>query len=141
MQISFKRLDPNVPVPEYKTPGAVAFDLTITEAVTLQPGERKICPTGLVICTPPGYALILAPRSSNAKKGVKMANGIGVVDQDYCGPTDQLHLALYNFGQESYTVEKYERIAQGFFVPIVKAELVEVEELQAEDRGGFGSTG
>jgi len=141
MQIKFKRLSPDVPVPEYKTAGAVAFDLSVTEGGTLAPGESRLFPTGLVVEVPVGYALILAPRSSNAKKKVKFANGIGLIDQDYHGPTDQLFLALHNFSSESYTVEKGERIGQGMFVPVLKGEFVEVDNLEAENRGGFGTTG
>lgn len=142
MEISFRRLTPDTPAPEYKTPGAVASDLAVIEEGTLAPGERKMFRTGLVVRVPEGYALILAPRSSNAKKGVQMANGIGVIDQDYCGPEDELRLFLYNIGTEPYSVEKYERIAQGMFVPITKGVFVEPENWDVErNRGGFGTTG
>lgn len=141
MQIKFKRLSSNVPMPEYKTAGAVAFDLSVTESGVLAPGESRLFPTGLVVEVPEGYALILVPRSSNAKKKVKFANGIGIIDQDYHGPTDQLFLALHNFGSESYTVEKGERIGQGMFVPVLKGEFIETEDMNTFDRGGFGTTG
>ena len=141
MQINIKRLSPDVPMPEYKTAGAVAFDLAVTEGGTLASGESRLFPTGLVVEIPVGYTLILAPRSSNAKKQVKFANGIGIIDQDYHGPTDQLFLALHNFGSAPYTVEKGERIGQGMFVPVLKAEFIEVEKIEATDRGSFGTTG
>ncbi len=140
--ISIRRLSPNVPLPEYKTPGACAFDIAIIEGGTLQPGERKIFRTGLVIQVPENHVLILAARSSNAKKGIQMANGIGIIDRDYCGPTDELHLALYNIGSEIYTMEAGERIAQGMFVPINRGRFVEPETWDSEkNRGGFGTTG
>ncbi len=141
IKVKIKRLDPNLPPLEYKTPGAVAFDLRVRKAAVLEPGETKIIPTGYVICVPEGHALILAPRSSNAKKGVNMANGIGIIDQDYCGPEDELHLALHNYGSEPYSVEKYERIGQGMIIPVVHAEFEEVDKLDAPNRGSFGSTG
>lgn len=142
MQISFKRLTPDVPLPEYKTPGAVAFDIAVTEGGTLAPGERKLFSTGLVVRIPDGHALLLAARSSNAKKGIQLANGIGIIDQDYCGPNDELRLALYNIGTEPYTIEKYERIGQGMFVPVTQATFIEPSLWETqENRGGFGTTG
>lgn len=141
IKVKIKRLDPDLPPLEYKTPGAVAFDLSVREEVTIQPGETKIIPTGYVVCVPEGHALILAPRSSNAKKGVNMANGIGIIDQDYCGPKDELHLALHNYGSGPYTVEQYERIGQGMIVPVAQVEFEETDQLDAPNRGGFGTTG
>jgi dUTP pyrophosphatase len=141
MQIQIKRLYPEVPMPEYKTAGAVAFDIAVPKGGVIQPGETKFFPTGLVIKVPNGYVLLVAPRSSNAKKQIRMGNGIGLIDQDYCGPTDELKLALHNFGTEPYTVEDGERIAQAMIVPILKGEFVETENLGAPDRGSFGTTG
>jgi dUTP pyrophosphatase len=141
MQVFIKRLSTEVPIPEYKTPGACAFDIAVSEGVTLPPGGRALLPTGLIVQVPPDYTLVLAPRSSNSKKGIRLGNGIGIIDQDYHGPSDQLFAAVHNFSNESYTIEKGERIMQGMIVPIVRAEFVEREELSASDRGGFGSTG
>lgn len=141
MKISFKRLRPDVPVPEYKTAGAVAFDIAVPKGDVLQPGETKFFPTGLVIKVPDGHVLLIAPRSSNARKQLRMGNGIGLIDQDYCGPNDELVLALNNFGSAPYTITDGERVAQAMFVPILKSEFVEVEEMETQDRGGFGTTG
>ncbi len=135
------RLSPDVPIPEYKTPGAVAFDLAVIESKPIEPGQTVFFETGLVIRVPEGHALILASRSSNAKKQISLANGIGIIDQDYCGPNDQLHLAIRNFGEKTYLVEKGERIAQGLIVPIARAEFRILEQLETSDRGGFGTTG
>ncbi|HBR80974.1 MAG: Deoxyuridine 5'-triphosphate nucleotidohydrolase Dut [Candidatus Uhrbacteria bacterium GW2011_GWE2_45_35] len=141
MQILFKRLSPDVPIPEYKTAGAVAFDIAVPKGGVIQPGETKFFSTGLVIKVPDGYVLLVAPRSSNAKKQIRMGNSIGLIDQDYCGPTDELKLALNNFGSEPYTVKDGERIAQSMIVPIAKGEFIETADLGTPDRGGFGSTG
>ena len=141
ISVDIKRLGPDVPVPEYKTAGAIAFDIAVSEQKTILPGETAFIPTGLVVCTPPGYGLILAGRSSNAKKQITLANGMAVIDQDYCGPTDQLILSVRNEGPAAYTVERGERIAQGLFVPIVRAIFQDVETLSAPDRGGYGTTG
>lgn len=135
------RLSPDTPIPEYKTAGAVAFDLAVIESKPIEPGQTVFFETGLVVCVPEGHALILASRSSNAKKQIGLANGIGVIDQDYCGPNDQLHLAIRNHGTETYIVEKGERIAQGIIIPIAKATFNVVDQLTTQDRGGFGSTG
>jgi len=141
MEIKFKRLSPDVQIPEYKTAGAVAFDLAVSESGIIEPAETKFFKTGLVMKVPEGYVLLVAPRSSNAKKQIRLGNGIGLIDQDYCGPNDELKLALHNFGQTAYTVEKGERIAQAMIVPVLKGDFVEVDEMAAVDRGGFGTTG
>lgn len=139
--VRIKRLSPDVPLPEYKTPGACAFDIAVSEGGVLGPGERRKFPTGLVVCVPEGHVLLLLPRSSNAKKGIQLANGVGVIDQDYCGPEDQLQAYLYNIGTEPYTVEPGERVIQGLIVPIAQATFQEAETLDAPSRGGFGTTG
>ena len=141
LPVRFKRLSPDVPMPEYKTQGACAFDVAVIEDGTLAPGERRAFATGLVVCVPDGHTLLLFPRSSNAKKGLQLGNGVGVIDQDYCGPNDQLYAYLYNIGSEPYTVLKGERVMQGLIVPIAKAIFEEVAELEATNRGGFGTTG
>lgn len=142
MEIAFRRLTPDVPLPEYKTPGAAAFDLAVIEDGIIAPGERKLFRTGLVVKVPSGHVLLLMPRSSNAKKGIQLANGVGVIDEDYCGPEDELRLFLFNIGSEPYFLEKGERIAQGLFVPIAKGSFTEPIDWNVEkNRGGFGTTG
>ncbi len=141
LPVHIRRLHKDVPFPEYKTGGAIAFDIAIPKGGVIPPGEAVIFETGLVIATPKGYGLILASRSSNAKKGIVLANGIGVIDQDYCGPDDQLRLSLRNMNKEPYTVEDGERLAQGIFLPIPEVVFEEVETLSAPNRGGFGTTG
>ncbi len=128
-------------MPEYKTVGACAFDIAVIEEKTLLPGERALLNTGLVVAVPPGYVLLLCSRSSGAKKGIRLANSVGVIDQDYCGPNDELKVALHNFGHEPYTVQKGERITQGVIVPVARGTFVEQTELANQNRGGFGTTG
>lgn len=141
LSVDIKRLGPDVPVPEYKTAGAIAFDIAAREGGVIAPGATAFFSTGLVVRTPPGYGLIIAGRSSNAKKQITLANGIGVIDQDYCGPEDELRLSVRNEGAEAYAVAAGERIAQGLFVPIVRAAFREVDALAAPNRGGYGTTG
>ncbi len=141
MPVDIFRIHPDAQIPEYKTEGAVAFDLAVIESKTVNPGETVFFKTGLVVCTPENHALILASRSSNSKKGIMLANSIGIIDEDYCGPEDELKLAIHNIFDKPYLVEKGERIAQGMFVPISKATFNEVTELTNKNRGGFGTTG
>jgi len=141
MEIAIRRLNPDVQLPEYKTSGACAFDLSVIESKTLAPNARELFGTGLVINVPDDHVLLLLPRSSNGKKGIRLANGTGVIDSDYCGPNDELKLMLHNIADAPYTVEAGERIAQGMFIPITRAKFVEPTEWNTTNRGGFGTTG
>ena len=140
--VKIKRLSPDAVIPEYKTSGACAFDLAPIEDKTIQPGEIVGLKTGLVICVPEGYTLLIASRSSTPKKyRLTVPQAVGVVDNDFCGPEDEMLLVLYNFGDAPVTVTKGQRLCQGLIVPIVKAVFEEVSELVAPTRGGWGSTG
>ena len=142
MRVQIKRIDKTLPLPVYKTAGAVAFDLILREDAVIQPGEIKRMPCNVVVDIPEGYMLMLAPRSSMPykKPGLIQANSVGIVDQDYCGPTDELKFSAYNTGEESISLSRGETMTQAIFVKIEKAELIEVDEMDAPDRGGFGST-
>lgn len=86
--------------------------------------------------------LLLAARSSlPRKKGLMVPNGVGVIDQDYRGPDDEIHVQVYNFTDRPVQVERGERLAQGIFVRIAQVAWQEVEKIEADSRGGFGSTG
>lgn len=142
MKVQIKRLDNSIELPKYQTGGAVAFDLSAREDMVIKSQEIKLVPTGLVVCVPSGYMLMLAARSSlPLKKGLMLPNSIGVIDQDYCGPEDELKIQLYNFTNQAVEIKKGERLAQGIVVKIEKADWEEVAELPAATRGGFGSTG
>jgi len=142
MKIRIKRIDKFLPLPMYKTAGAVAFDLILRESAVIQPGEIKRMPCNVVVDIPEGYMLMLAPRSSMPykKPGLMQANSIGVIDQDYCGPNDEIKFSAYNTGKDPISLERGETLTQAIFVKIEKAELEEVEEMESPDRGGFGST-
>lgn len=129
-------------MPEYKTPGAAAFDFTSIETKTLAPREVHRFRTGLVFCVPQGHFMLIASRSSNAvKKGISMANGTGIIDPDYCGENDEIVIPIQNITDAPVAVEAGERIAQGIILPAPQMEIVEVATTGAVDRGGFGSTG
>ncbi|MFH1047411.1 MAG: dUTP diphosphatase [Patescibacteria group bacterium] len=142
MQLTITRLDKTLPLPKYETAGAVAFDVYARETISVAPRAIALIPTNLVVQIPEGYALLLASRSSTPKKkGLSIPHGIGIIDQDYCGPQDELKAQVYNHGTEQVTIERGERIAQALIVPIQRVEIVEREFSTTESRGGFGSTG
>ncbi len=141
MKVKIKRFDQSLPLPEYKTEGAAAFDLYSRQQMEIPAQEVAYIPLNIAIQMPAGYWALLAARSSLHKKGLMLANGIGVGDYDYRGPNDEYMAAVFNFTQEKVVVEKGERVAQMIILPVERAELVELEEFGTENRGGFGSTG
>ena len=143
LSVRIRRLHSSVALPEYQTAGAAGFDLAASDDVTVQPGGVALIPTGLVIETPPGYFLGVFARSSTPlKRGLMVANGVGVVDSDYCGPRDEVKIAVMNFTAAPVEIKTGDRIAQGLFIPVARAEWREAEEdLRDGSRGGFGATG
>ncbi len=143
MKLGFYKVREGATIPRYQTTGSGAFDFHLVEDAVVQPKEVRLMPTGLVAHIPSGHVLIIASRSSTPlKRGVNLPNGIGVIDSDYCGPTDEIHIQVRNFGVEAVELKAGERIAQGM---VIEAPQWEIEELleppQQEARGGFGSTG
>ena len=142
MKIAVHRLHPSVPLPKYETTGAAGFDLAASADVTVESGAVALVPTGLVIAVPAGHFLGIFARSSTPlKKGLMVANGVGVVDSDYCGPDDEVKIQVLNFTKAAVTVRRGDRIAQGLILPFVRAELKEATSASGPTRGGFGSTG
>ena len=131
------------PLPEYATPHSAGLDLRahLNESVVLQPGERRLVPTGLRMAIPQGYEGQVRPRSGLAwKHGLTVANAPGTIDADYRG---ELKVLLINLGREPVEVTRGMRVAQLVISPVAQASLVEVQSLDETDRGdgGFGSTG
>lgn len=142
MTIHIKRIDKSLPLPEYKTNGSVCFDLVARETISIPPHRVALIPLNIIIKTPKGYMFVLASRSSTLiKKGLITGNGIGIIDQDYCGPGDEVKHQAYNVTEQAVVVEKGERIVQGCFIPVERVSFEEVEMISKKDRGGFGSTG
>jgi dUTP pyrophosphatase len=142
MKIKIKRIDKELPLPAYQTSGSVGFDLYAREEMLIASKEIKKIPANFIIEIPKNYMLMIASRSSTPiKKGLLIPNGVGIIDNDYCGPEDELKIQVYNFTEQPVTVTKGERIAQGIFVRVDKGEWEEVEEVTSETRGCFGSTG
>src|SRR3989344_8037277 len=95
--VKIKRFDKQVPLPEYKTEKAAGFDLYARVGVEIPPREFKYVPLNVAVQTPPGYFLMLVARSSTHKKGIWMANGIGIGDPDFSGDGDEYSAVYYNF--------------------------------------------
>lgn len=131
-------------MPAYATPGSAGLDLRacLDAPLVLEPGQSALIPTGLSIhIGDPGLAAMLLPRSGlGHKHGIVLGNLVGLIDSDYQGP---LMVSCWNRGQQTYTVQPLERIAQMVIVPVVQARFRRVDEFQSSQRGegGFGSTG
>ena len=145
VKIDITRLRDNsdLALPDYGSAYAAGMDLRadVHEPVTLGPGQRDLIPTGLAIALPPGYEAQVRPRSGLAvKHGISLTNAPGTIDADYRG---EVKVALINLGQEPFTIERGERIAQMVVAPVTRVEWAEVDQLADTDRGagGFGSTG
>jgi dUTP pyrophosphatase len=143
MTIRIRRLHPDVPLPAYQTTGSAAFDLAASETVTVAPGEVRLIPTGLVVEVPAGSFLGIFARSSTPlKRGLMVANGVGIVDSDYCGPEDEVKVPVLNVTSTAVQIAAGDRIAQGVILPAPRVTWEEVkEEVRTESRGGFGATG
>lgn len=141
MKVKIKRFDTTLPLPAYQTNGAACFDLVAREETTIPPREVGYVPLNIALEPPAGHFFLLAARSSTHKKGLIIANGIGIGDPDFSGNDDEYKAAYYNFTDAPVTVSRGERIAQGMFLAFDTVEWEEVSDMENETRGGFGSTG
>lgn len=147
-KIDLKVLDSRIgnqfPLPAYATEGSAGLDLRacLDEALTVEPDQTHLVPTGLAIhINDPGLAATILPRSGlGHKHGIVLGNLVGLIDSDYQG---QLMVSVWNRGQDTFTIEPGDRIAQLVFVPVVQAEFNIVEDFDATQRGegGFGHSG
>lgn len=141
IEVSIHRVDAALPLPTYATAGAVGFDLLCRVETTIAPGAIALLPSNVIVRTPPGYMLLVVPRSSTPRRlGLVAPHSVGIIDQDYCGPDDEILIQVQNIRQEAVTVPRGERIAQGIFVRIAVARWREVDRPQGPSRGGFGSS-
>lgn len=141
MDIKIKRIDKELPLPIYESNGAAGFDILAREATVIEPGEIALIPGNIIVETPADYMLQVTSRSSlPKKKGLTMPHSVGVIDSDYCGNGDEIKIQVYNFSSQSSTVARGEKIAQGIFVKINHANWLEVDDMDNDTRGGFGST-
>jgi dUTP pyrophosphatase len=143
IQIKRLRKDRSIHVPQYMTEGSSGMDLFayLEKDVTLEPGERRLVPTGIAIAIPEGFEGQIRPRSGLAiQKGIGIVNGPGTIDADYRG---EIGVLLINLGKEVFRIRHGERIAQMVISPVFRAILEEVDDLPPTGRqgGGFGHTG
>ena len=142
MRVKIRRLDPTIPLPSYGTDESAGFDLAAAHDVTIGPRSIALVRTGLVIEVPSGHFLAIFARSSTPlKRGLTVANGVGVVDPDYCGPTDEVMIQVLNVTEASVTVTRGDRLAQGIVLAAPRVSWNEVQDLRVTARGGFGATG
>lgn len=144
LKVLDKRLGKDIPMPSYGTEGSAGIDLRacLDAPVTLAPGETVLLPTGLsLFIEDPGLAAMILPRSGlGHKHGIVLGNLVGLIDSDYQG---ELMVSCWNRGQDSFTIDVGERIAQLIVVPVVQIDFQIVDEFAetARGTGGFGSTG
>lgn len=144
LKILDSRIGDQFPLPSYATEGSAGLDLRacLDDAITLQPGNTVLVPTGLAIhIGDPSLAAVILPRSGlGHKHGVVLGNLVGLIDSDYQG---QLMVSVWNRGQQTFVIEPGERLAQLVFVPVVQAEFNLVTDFAESERGagGFGHTG
>ncbi|MCX4688148.1 dUTP diphosphatase [Kitasatospora purpeofusca] len=142
LDVLIRRLDPELPLPEYAQPGDAGADLRTTVDAELAPGERAVLPTGIAIALPDGYAAFVHARSGLAARcGVALVNAPGTVDAGYRG---EIKVIVVNLDpREAVSFRRGDRIAQLVVQQVEKARFHEVAELPGSARaeGGFGSTG
>jgi len=143
--IKVKRLDnnPDLPLPSYHSDGSSGLDLcaAVEKEITLKAGEIRLIPTGLSISLPRGYEAQVRPRSGLAlKHGLGLVNSPGTIDADYRG---EIGVIVINWGKESFTIRRGDRIAQMVIGRVYRAQFEEVDEIDSTARGegGFGHSG
>ena len=144
LKVLDKRIGNEIPMPGYATSGSAGMDLRacLDETLTVAPGETHLIPTGISIYVEDEtLAAVILPRSGlGHKHGIVLGNLVGLIDSDYQG---QLFISCWNRGQDTFTIESGDRIAQLVVVPVVQVNFDIVEEFETSDRaeGGFGHTG
>ena len=143
IEVKIKKLREGAAIPVYQTEGSACCDLTAAEGpLTIMPGERVLVPTGIALDfgSPEWAALIFARSGLALKKGLTLANSVGVIDSDYRG---EIGVAVVNLGAEPVVIERGDRIAQMGFFPVGRAVFRLSDALDETERGagGFGHTG
>lgn len=145
LSVAIKRLDhaADLALPAYATSDSAGMDLlaAVAAPVTLQPGERRLIPTGIAIALPAGTEAQVRPRSGLAlKHGITVLNAPGTIDADYRG---EVGVVLINHGDQPFVVERGSRIAQMVVAPYARVAWTVSADLEESARGagGFGSTG
>jgi len=143
MKVQIFRKDKDLPLPQYETAGSFGFDISARLDITIEPQTLGLIPGNIVVKCPTALALLILPRSSTFRKTTLVfPHSVGLIDQDYCGPDDEIMIQVFNMGKEAVTIKRGDKIAQGLFMKTAVADFVEVETdfLGPDSRGGFGST-
>lgn len=142
MRLRITRLDSTVPLPTYGTAESAGFDLAAAHDLVIAPRRIALVRTGLVIEVPSGHFLGIFARSSTPlKRGLMVANGVGVIDPDYSGPEDEVMIQVLNVTDRDVEVRRGDRLAQGIILPAPRVTWEEVTTIREVTRGGFGATG
>ena len=141
MKVKIRRIDKSVLLPAYLTGGASALDLYVREKIIVEPKKIALIPLNVAIKLPRGHFGLLAARSSLPKRGLFIANGLGIFDEDFAGNNDEYKAFVYNFTDQPVVVEKGDRIVQLIILPHDRVEWEETDDLGSNDRGGIGTTG
>ncbi len=141
--VQIKKLHSKANVPQYMTTLAAGMDICacIEDDQVIKPGERALVPTGLAFAIPEGFEIQVRPRSGLAiKHGISLVNSPGTIDADYRG---EVAIIIINHGQNDFTIQHGDRVAQVVVAPVCQAQIQVVSELSETDRGqgGFGHTG
>lgn len=146
MPIKISKTSPFAITPRRGTSGAAGADLFAcipegSQRIKIPAGSTALIDTGIAMAIPSGYVGLVFPRSGWAvKRGLTLANAVGVIDEDYRG---SIKVGLHNQSKYEQTVEHDDRIAQIVIIPYMKSDFDIVDELDSTERGegGFGSTG
>lgn len=141
MEIPIRRIDQNLPLPEYKTAGAAAMDCYVREGAVIPPHGIGYVALNFSLKPPRGHFMLMAARSSMHKQGLMLANGIGIFDEDFSGDNDEYKVILHNFSDVPVEVKRGDRIVQIMALPFDRVSWREVPTTGEADRGGIGSTG
>src|SRR3989338_11171235 len=117
MNVPIKRTDKNAALPDYKSAGAAAMECTARRDVAIAPNTGVLVPLNIALKPPRGHFVLLAARSSLHKRGLMMANGVGIGDEDFSGNNDEYQAVVYNYTADKITVERGDRIAQMILLP------------------------
>lgn len=139
--LRMKLFDRTLPRPEYKSKGAAAVDLYARVETRIPAKGIGYIPLNIALQLPENHWAFISARSSLHKRGLMIANGVGVGDYDYRGPNDEYLAAVYNFTDSEVVIEKAERVAQLIVMSREPVEIELADDFDAPNRGGFGSTG
>ena len=144
LKILDARIGNEIPLPEYATDGSAGMDLraALDKTTEIKPGETILVPTGISIYVEDNsMAAVILPRSGlGHKHGIVLGNLVGLIDSDYQG---QLFISCWNRGNETFSIEIGDRLAQLVIVPVIQAEFDVVDDFVSTNRGagGFGHSG